>query len=100
VKRPAGIILAGSIYMLLSIMGIGHNLKRLRNNVNLTQEQVAAKLTLKGLPIDRSTYAHMERGNYNIRVTELLALKEVFGVKSFDEFFEGLSLDNTSQGYG
>ncbi len=73
-------------------LGIGDNLRRLRNAVGLTQEQVIAQLTTKGLPIDRSVYAHMERGCYNIRVTELLALKEIFKVASFDEFFAGLAL--------
>lgn len=74
-------------------LGIGHNLRRLRNASGLTQEQVVAKLTIKGLPIDRSVYAHMERSRYNIKVAELLALKEIFKVSSFDEFFLGLVLE-------
>ena len=73
--------------------GIGDNLRRLRKKANLTQEQVAARLTTMGLPIDRSVYAHMERNNYNIKVAEMLALKEIFNADSFDEFFLGLTLD-------
>lgn len=78
-------------------LGIGDNLRRLRNAVSLTQEQVIAQLTTRGLPIDRSVYAHMERGCYNIRVTELLALKEIFEVSSFDEFFVGLALKSPNE---
>ena len=75
-------------------IGIGNNLRRLRNAAQLTQEQVVAQLTVRGLPIDRSVYAHMERNRYNIKVSELLALKEIFRVSSFDEFFVGLTLNS------
>jgi transcriptional regulator with XRE-family HTH domain len=73
-------------------LGIGHNLRRLRNAAGLTQEQVVAQLDVRGLSIDRSVYAHMERDRYNIKVAELLALKEIFKVSTFDEFFCGLVL--------
>lgn len=76
-------------------LGIGNNLRRLRKAAGLTQEQVGAKLTVRDLPVDRSVYARMERDCYNIRVSELLALKEIFKVSSFDEFFMGLTLKST-----
>lgn len=75
-------------------LGIGDNLRRLRKAAGLTQEQVIAQLTVQGFPVDRSVYAHMERGCYNIRVAELLALKEIFKISSFDEFFVGLDLNS------
>ena len=34
-------------------IGIGQNLKRLRLAAGLTQEQVTAQLTVRGLPMDR-----------------------------------------------
>lgn len=70
-------------------IGIGQNLKRLRLAAGLTQEQVTAQLTVRGLPMDRSVYAHMERNNYSIKVSNLAALKEIFGVSTYDEFFRG-----------
>ena len=34
-------------------IGIGKNLRRLRKNAGLTQEQVAAKLQLRGISVSR-----------------------------------------------
>lgn len=69
---------------------IGGNLRRLRKQNNLSQEAVAAKLQVLGLPISREMVCLMELGRCNIRVSVLLALKGVYRVSSFDEFFEGL----------
>ena len=67
----------------------GQNLRMLRNKNHLTQEEVAAKLQLYGEDISRSVYAQMECGTYNIRISALAALKEIFHA-SYDEFFTGL----------
>lgn len=72
-------------------LSIGGNLQRLRKRAGLSQEEVAAKLQLMGISISREMLSQMELGHYNIRVTILLALKEVYNA-SFDDFFEGLSL--------
>jgi len=72
-------------------LSIGQNLKRLRHRAGLSQEAVAAKLQLQGISISREMLSQMELGRYNIRVTILVALKELYGA-TFDEFFEGLSL--------
>lgn len=71
-------------------ISIGRNLKRLRKGANLTQEQVAAKLELKGLPISREILSQMELGRYSIRVSVLLALKQLYKADSFDEFFKDI----------
>ena len=55
----------------------------------LTQEQTVAKMQLMELDISKSTYAKIETNRMNIKVSELLALKEIFHV-SFDDFFTGL----------
>lgn len=73
-------------------LSIGQNLKRLRNRAGLSQEAVAAKLQLRGISISREMLSQMELGRYNIRVTILVALKELYDA-TFDEFFEGLSLE-------
>ena len=73
-------------------ISIGANLRRLRNEAGLSQESLAARLQILGLPISREIISQMELGRYSIRVSVLLALKELYDV-SFDEFFRGLSLE-------
>ena len=71
-------------------MDIGHNIQRLRKSAGLTQDQTVAKLQLMGLEISKSTYAKLETNRMNIRVSELVALSQIFGAQ-FNDFFEGLS---------
>ena len=71
---------------------LGQNLKTLRKKVGLTQAQVAAKLQVAGLDVSRGMYAQMEQGTYNIRISVLVALKDIYQLKSYDDFFQGLSL--------
>lgn len=68
----------------------GSNLRKLRVEHGYTQEQLVAKLQLKNQDISRSAYAQIECGTYNIKITELVALKEIYNV-SYDCFFESLS---------
>lgn len=71
-------------------ISIGTNLQRLRKRSGLSQEKVAAKLQLMGFDISREIISQMELGNYSIRVSVLRALKDIYQVDSFDEFFENL----------
>lgn len=68
----------------------GDNLRKIRKAHGYTQEAIVAKLQLKNIDISRSVYAQIECGTYNIRISELVALKEIYEI-SFDEFFEGIS---------
>lgn len=68
----------------------GGNLRKIRKAHGYTQEAIVAKLQLKNIDISRSVYAQIECGTYNIRISELVALKEIYEI-SFDEFFEGIS---------
>ncbi len=70
-------------------ISIGHNIKEMRKNCKMTQEQVSAKLQLEGIDMSRSFYSHIELGIYNIRVSELVALKKIFNVE-YNDFFKGL----------
>ena len=70
-------------------MDIGHNIQALRKKAGLTQDQTVAKLQLMGLEISKSTYAKIETNRMNIRVSELVALSQIFGAQ-FNDFFEGL----------
>lgn len=71
-------------------MDIGHNIQRLRKKAGLTQDQTVAKLQLMGLEISKSTYAKLETNRMNIRVSELVALSQIFDAQ-FNDFFESLS---------
>ena len=73
-------------------ISIGHNLKLLRKNANLSQEEVAAKLELMGLSISREVISQMELGRYSIRISILLALKQIYNVITYDDFFKDLKL--------
>lgn len=57
---------------------IGANLRQLRKQAGLTQEQVAAKLQVAGIDMSRDFYAHIESGDYNVRVSELSALRKIY----------------------
>lgn len=70
---------------------LGNNLRRIRKGKKFTQEQVTAKLQLMGFDITRSIYSQIECGTYNIKVTELLALKEIYDT-DFDTIFSGISM--------
>ena len=72
-------------------LDIGKNIQNLRLKCGLTQEQVVAKMQLLGCNLSRVTYAKMEGSNYNIRISELLAMKIIFKAEISD-FFDGLSL--------
>ena len=70
-------------------LDLGHNVQRLRKAAGLTQDQVVAKLQLMGLSISKSTYAKLETNRMNIKVSELVALREIFQA-DYRDFFEGL----------
>lgn len=70
-------------------VNIGKNIKNIRKLNNLTQEQVVTKLQLQGIQISRSIYSQIELGTYNIKISELIALKNLFNV-DFNDFFKNL----------
>lgn len=74
-------------------ISIGKNLKALRGQCGLSQEAVAARLQVMGLPVSREMLWQMELGKYSIRVSILLALKDIYGVSSFDAFFKNCSIE-------
>lgn len=70
-------------------VSLGNNIRKLRRQSHLTQEQVVAQLQLQGIDISRSSYSQIECGTYNIRVSELIALSKLFQV-DYNAFFENL----------
>lgn len=70
---------------------IGDNLRKLRCCAGLSQEKAAAKLQVMGFPVSREMISQMELGKYNIRISILLAMKEIYKVNSMDDFFRDLT---------
>ena len=65
---------------------IGTNIRRLRENANLTQEQVAAKLQINGCDITRSAIAKIEVGQRHLYPDEIILLKSILSA-TYDEIF-------------
>lgn len=72
--------------MILQNVNFGKNLLRLRKNSGLSQYELTAKMQLMGSNMSRSTYAKIELGERNIKVTDMILLKKIFDIE-FDEFF-------------
>ena len=70
-------------------ISIGENLRTLRRRAGLSQEQVAAQLQIRGINISREIISQMERGDHNIRISVILALKDLYQADIAD-FFMGL----------
>ena len=70
----------------LQDINIGENLLKLRKQNKMTQEQVVAKIQLLGSGMSRATYSKIETGTRNIKVSDVVALAQVFDV-SIDELF-------------
>lgn len=72
-------------------INIGPNLRRLRNEHIMTQDQLVAKLNLLGINVNRSTYSRYETGELNIPVSTIVALRDIYKC-SYDEFFKGFHI--------
>ena len=68
---------------------MGDNLRRLRDDANISQEKLCAELQRRGCDIGRSTYAKYEAGELNIKASVLIELRKIYRC-TYDEFFAGL----------
>lgn len=59
---------------------IGENIRKIRINSGLTQEQLSAKLQVYGCDITRSALAKIEVGQRHIYPDEIKAIKEILNV--------------------
>ena len=73
-------------------ISFGANLKALRKKNGLLQKEVSAQLEVMGIPVTEGIIAKMEQGRYSVRISVLLALKKIYKMDSFDDFFTGLHL--------
>ena len=65
---------------------LGQNIRRLRMQKNLSQEQLSAQLQVRVCDVTRSALAKIEVGQRHIYPDELKLLRELLGV-SYDELF-------------
>lgn len=64
----------------------GKNIREIRENKNMTQEQLAAKLQINGCDITRSAIAKIEVGQRHVYPDEIKLLKEILDT-TFDKLF-------------
>ena len=65
---------------------LGNNIRSMRKNAGLKQEEVAAKLQALGIDISRSAYSQIECGTYNVRVDALYVMQIIFQC-DYNDFF-------------
>lgn len=70
-------------------INIGKNLRTLRLNKGLTQEQVAAQLQIIGSETTRSGYSRYETDELNIKISDLVGLSGIFNC-SYNDFFANI----------
>ena len=68
---------------------MGENLRRLRDNADISQENLCAELQRRGCDIGRTTYAKYESGELNIKISVIIELRKIYKC-SYDDFFAGL----------
>ena len=66
---------------------IGENIKHLREEANMTQEILSARLQVRGCDITRSAVAKIEVGQRHLYPDEIILIKEILNV-SFDDILK------------
>lgn len=65
---------------------LGQNIRKIRIERNLSQEQVAAQLQVHGCDMTRNAFAKIEVGQRHIYPDELKALKNILAI-SYEDLF-------------
>ena len=65
---------------------VGKNIKRLREEANMTQDTLAAKLQLRGCDKTRSAIAKIEVGQRHLYPDEIILIKEILNIE-YDDIF-------------
>ena len=65
---------------------VGQNIRNLRENAKMTQEQLAAMLQLGGCDITRSAVAKIEVGQRHLYPDEIILIKKILNT-SYEEIF-------------
>lgn len=61
------------------IILLGKNIRDLRMEKDITQEQMTARLQVRGIPISRTSYAKIEIGTRHVETSCLEAIKDILG---------------------
>ena len=69
---------------------LGHNIRRIRESRDMTQEQLSAKLQLMNCDITRSALAKIEVGQRHIYPDEICKIKIILKT-TYDELFPNIS---------
>ena len=66
---------------------VGNNIRRIREERGLTQEQVACRLQVNGCDITRSAFAKIEVGQRHLYPDEIILLKDILKT-TFEEILK------------
>ena len=66
---------------------VGQNIRRLREQAGLTQEQLSAQLQLHGCDMTRSALAKIEVGQRHLYPDEIIQLRQILRV-GYEEIFD------------
>jgi transcriptional regulator with XRE-family HTH domain len=77
-----------------SELRIGRNLRRIRESLDLSQQDVAERLTKLGHRFHQTQVAKIERGERAVRVNEWIAIAEALGVMPMALMAGGLGTDD------
>ena len=69
------------------VIMIGKNIRDIRVEKRITQEEVAERLLVYGIKISRGTYSKIEMGIRNIEATSLEAIKNILDT-TYERLFE------------
>ena len=72
---------------------VGHNIKKLREKANMTQDCLAVKMQLNGCDITRSAIAKIEVGQRHLYPDEIILIKDILDI-TYDEIF---SINGTAE---
>ncbi len=65
---------------------VGRNVRRLREKAQITQEELAAQLQVRGCDITRSAVAKIEVGQRHLYPDEIILIKEILNA-DYDDIF-------------
>lgn len=66
---------------------IGNNIRRIREQANLTQDYVATQFQLRGCDITRSSIAKIEVGQRHLYPDEIIIMKNILNT-TYEEIFD------------
>ena len=65
---------------------IGNNIRKIREDLKMTQETLSTKMQLNGCDITRSAIAKIEVGQRHLYPDEIILIKEILNT-TYDEIF-------------